>query len=143
MLGGSLRSITSRIFPFVEGDRAAMLFSSRAPNADSISCVIEFQVRSQEICSRKVSTRSSHPDSLQSSFIAASAAATNSATVSAILTKRSCPYGRTTSRIEVDTTGLPAARYSGVLVGLMKRVDSLRAKGNKATSHPAIYAGNS
>ncbi len=47
------------------------------------------------------------------------------------------PYGRTTSRIEVDTTGLPAARYSGVLVGLMKRVASLRANGSSATSQPA------
>ena len=31
----------------------------------------------------------------------------------------------------------PAARYSGVFVGLMKRVASLRANGISATSHPA------
>jgi hypothetical protein len=53
------------------------------------------------------------------------------------------PYGRTTSRIDVDTIGLPAAMYSGVLVGLMKRVASLRAKGSSATSQPAMYRGNS
>ena len=32
----------------------------------------------------------------------------------------------------------PAARYSGVFVGLMNRVDSLRANGSHATSHPAM-----
>jgi hypothetical protein len=40
--------------------------------------------------------------------------------------------------MDVDTTGFPAARYSGVFVGLMKRVASLRANGNIATSHPAM-----
>jgi hypothetical protein len=47
-------------------------------------------------------------------------------------------YGRTTSRIEVDTTGLPAAKYSGVFVGLMKRVDSFLANGIIATSQLAM-----
>jgi len=46
-------------------------------------------------------------------------------------------YGSITSAIPVETTGRPAARYSGVLVGLMKRVDSLRANGSSATSQPA------
>lgn len=41
-----------------------------------------------------------------------------------------------TSLIGVETTGLPAARYSGVLVGLMKRVESLIANGINATSQP-------
>jgi hypothetical protein len=40
--------------------------------------------------------------------------------------------------MDVETTGRPAARYSGVLVGLMNRVASLRAKGSNATSHPAM-----
>ena len=53
------------------------------------------------------------------------------------------PYGRTTSRMDVETTGHPAARYSGVFVGLMKRVDSLRANGSTATSHPLRYDGSS
>ena len=65
-------------------------------------------------------------------------ASTKSSGVSAMRASRSSPYGRTTSGIDVDTTGLPAARYSGVFVGLMKRVASLRAKGSIATSQPAI-----
>ena len=40
-------------------------------------------------------------------------------------------------RSAVETTGRPPARYSGVLVGLMKRVASLMAKGISATSQPA------
>ncbi len=36
-----------------------------------------------------------------------------------------------------DTPGSPAARYSGVFVGLMKRVASFRANGSIATSQPA------
>ena len=43
----------------------------------------------------------------------------------------------------MDTTGLPAAMYSGVLVGLMNRVASLRANGSRATSQPAMYPGSS
>ena len=39
--------------------------------------------------------------------------------------------------VGVDTTGSPAARNSGVLVGLMKRVLSFRAKGMKPASQPA------
>jgi hypothetical protein len=46
------------------------------------------------------------------------------------------PYGSTTSRIAVDTTGFPAARYSSVFVGLMNRVASFSANGMIATSHP-------
>jgi len=45
--------------------------------------------------------------------------------------------------MEVETTGLPAAKYSGVLVGLMKRVDSFLANGISATSQPAMYRGKS
>ena len=74
--------------------------------------------------------------------MAASAATTKSSGESAMCTTPLSPYGRTTSRIEVDTTGLPAARYSGVLVGLMKRVASLRANGSSATSQPAMYDGS-
>ena len=42
----------------------------------------------------------------------------------------------------VDTTGLPAARYSGVFVGLMNLVAAFMAKGIMATSHPAMYCGS-
>ena len=59
---------------------------------------------------------------------ACSAASTNRAGSSATRTKPSRPYGSTTSVIEVETTGRPAARYSGVLVGLMKRVDTVSGK---------------
>ena len=45
--------------------------------------------------------------------------------------------------MDVETTGLPAAMYSGVLVGLMNRVASFRANGSSATSQPARYCGNS
>ena len=37
----------------------------------------------------------------------------------------------------------PAARYSGVFVGLMKRVASFRANGRMATSQPLRYDGSS
>ena len=43
----------------------------------------------------------------------------------------------------VDTTGRPAARYSGVFVGLMKRVASFSANGISATSQRAMVAGSS
>jgi hypothetical protein len=43
----------------------------------------------------------------------------------------------------VETTGRPAARYSGVFVGLMNRVASFRANGRIATSQPDRYAGSS
>jgi hypothetical protein len=41
-----------------------------------------------------------------------------------------------TSVIGVETTGRPPARYSGVLVGEMNFVESLIAKGIRATSQP-------
>ena len=44
---------------------------------------------------------------------------------------RAAVVAATTSRIEVDTTGSPAARYSGVLVGLMYRVASLMREGHQ------------
>jgi hypothetical protein len=53
-------------------------------------------------------------------------------------TSPSCPQPRPTSRMGDEMVRLPAARYSGVLVGLMKRVDSLSAKKSAATSHPAM-----
>ena len=45
---------------------------------------------------------------------------------------------RTTSAIGVETTGFPAARYSGVFVGLMYLVAAFIANGIIATSHPAM-----
>ena len=52
------------------------------------------------------------------------------------------PYGRTTSRIAVDTTGFPAAMYSNTFVGLIILVESFRANGSRATSHPARKFGS-
>ena len=74
------------------------------------------------------------------SMVAASAALTKSETVSAMRTSFISPYGRTTSVIDVDTTGFPPARYSGVFDGLMKRVESLWANGRMATSQPPRYS---
>ena len=62
---------------------------------------------------------------------AAMQAATNSSGVRAMRT--TSPYRLATSLIAVLTTGLPAAMYSSVLVGLMKRVDSFRANGSRPT----------
>ena len=45
-------------------------------------------------------------------------------------------YCPTTSATGVETIGLWAAMYSRVLVGLMKRVASFRAKGIMHTSKP-------
>ena len=53
------------------------------------------------------------------------------------------PNIRTTSRTDVETTRRPAARYSGVFVGLMNRVESLCANGSSATSQPDRYRGRS
>jgi hypothetical protein len=39
--------------------------------------------------------------------------------------------------MDVETTGRPPARYSGVFVGLMYSVAAFRANGMIATSHPA------
>lgn len=47
-------------------------------------------------------------------------------------------YGSATSHIGADTTGLPAARYSGVFVGLIYRVGAFNANGSIATSQCAI-----
>src|ERR1044071_6743531 len=96
------------------------------------------QVLSQEVCARYSSTRRSQSAPRPRPSRADSTAATNSSGLSAMLTSPVSPYGRTTSRIEVETTGLPAARYSGVFVGLMNLVASLRAKSSKATSQPAM-----
>ena len=67
-------------------------------------------------------------------------AATKADASSTIATRS--PNIDTTSRIGVLTIGLPAAMYSRVLVGLMKRVDSLRANGISATSQPATSCGS-
>ena len=45
--------------------------------------------------------------------------------------------------IGVLTIGLPAAMYSSVFVGLMKRVDSFSANGSRHTSQPARNRGRS
>ena len=58
--------------------------------------------------------------------------------VSAMCARPMSPYVRTTSAMGVETTGLPAARYSGVFVGLMYWVAALSANGIIATSHPAM-----
>ena len=51
---------------------------------------------------------------------------------------RSC---RTTSAIGVETTGRPAARYSGVFVGLMNRVALFQANGIIARPSPTVRRG--
>src|SRR6185295_6795984 len=115
-----------------EVERADRLFSI----ASLIKSDISAQVLSQEMFSRNASTLFNHsvfPVSV-SSF---SAAAIKSSAVSAISTSFNSPYGLTTSRIEVEIVGLPAAKYSGVFVGLMKRVDSFRANNRSAMSQPA------
>src|SRR6185295_7769626 len=104
--------------------------------ASSIKSDISAQVLSQEMVSRNASTLFNHSE-FPVSVSSYSAAAINSSAVSAISTSFNSPYGLTTSRIEVEIVGLPAAKYSGVLVGLMKRVDSLRANNRSAMSQPA------
>src|SRR4051794_18228956 len=97
---------------------------------------ILLQVMSHDILAKKASARrSSLP---RGSTKAASQAAMKWLGVSAMRARPSTEYGRTTSRMEVETTGLPAARYSGVFVGLMKRVASFLANGIRATSQPAM-----
>ncbi len=95
---------------------------------------ISSQVRSQEISASRPSTARSHSAcGLPRARANASAKAGGP---SAMSTGPASPQSRTTSRTGVDTTGKPAARNSGVLVGLMKRVLSLRAKGMKPASQP-------
>jgi hypothetical protein len=72
---------------------------------------------------------------------AASHASAKAGSPSAIAT--TCAYWRATSAMGVLTTGRSAARYSSVFVGLMKRVDSLSAKGSRHTSHCATRSGSS
>jgi uracil-DNA glycosylase len=80
------------------------------------SCMAD-QVASHDSPFRKSSTRARH--SASGACSARSRQATNSAGSSAICTNARSPYGCTTSRIDVETTGRPAARYYGVFVGLM------------------------
>src|SRR5687767_11915998 len=125
--------------PLVSGQTAAALVvpasAADPPHASSINRPIWRHVPSQDVSRRNASA--SLCRLAASSAIAAVHARTNPATSSAMRARRRSPYGLTTSRIDVETTGLPAARYSGVLVGLMNRVDSLRANGSSATSQPA------
>ena len=51
----------------------------------------------------------------------------------AIATTPALPHSATTSAIGVEITGLPPARYSGVLVGLMNRVARFLANGSSAS----------
>src|SRR5687767_14860706 len=73
----------------------------------------------------------------RSRCIMRSHAVTKASGVEATATPSRSPYWRITSAIGVLTTGRPAARYSGVLVGLMNFVAALIANGIRATSHPA------
>src|SRR5919202_2312090 len=100
----------------------------------SISRLMRCHVRSHDMLCSRASTLSSR--SLPSSHMAARTAATKASVVSAMCTNPCCPYGLTTSWIDVDTTDLPTAKYSGILVGLMKRVAALWANGKRATSQP-------
>ena len=109
---------------------------SRWAVAREISWFIRWKVSSHDRAPSAWSTSFSHSPWIRDSARAWSQAATNSTWVEATFTASRSPKWRTTSMIGVETTGRPAARYSGVLVGLMKRVDSLMAKGIKATSQP-------
>src|SRR4051812_9063260 len=103
---------------------------------------MEDQTASHDIVSRKASARSRHFIPIVKA-IAPEMASTNSSAFEAMRAKPSSPYGRTTSRTGVETTGNPAERNSGVFVGLIKRVESFIANGMMATSQPAKYAGRS
>src|SRR5205807_6925679 len=104
------------------------------------------QVWSQDVRASILSTESSQELLVRAapacSARQASTAAMKSTTPLAIRTRPRSPYGRTTSWIGVDTTGLPAARYSGVFVGLMNFVEAFCANGNIATSQLARYEGS-
>ena len=108
----------------------------------AICCSIALAVVSQEVfesTSRIFEILSKRSTSDQRK--ARSQAAIKSACVSPRCTI--CPYGSATSVIGVLTMGRSAAMYSRVLVGLMKRVASLRANGSRHTSHPVRYCGSS
>ena len=95
------------------------------------------KVASQLSVASMWSAASRHPVELPRAIASASVqAAMKPGRSAAIRTASVSPYWRITSRIAVETTGRPPARYSGVLVGLMKRVASLIAKGISATSQP-------
>src|SRR5690606_4538507 len=93
------------------------------------------QVLSHDWFFRKLSTSLSH-FRLSVAFISCSMERIKPSTEPLMWTRFLIPYGFMTSCIGVETTGTPAARYSGVLVGLIKRVDSFKAKGISATSQP-------
>src|ERR1700686_5299784 len=84
------------------------------------------QTESQERLFKNSYARSRHFRHM-STDMACSEAAMNSSGEWAVQAIPSSPYGRTTSRIAVETTGSPAERYSGVFVGLMKGVPSFSA----------------
>src|SRR6185369_9995547 len=101
-----------------------------------INPFISLYVLSHDVADKNASTRESqYSESPTRSILFA--AAINSSAVDAISTSFISPYGLTTSRIGVEITGFPAARYSGVFVGLIKRVDSFSANGINAMSQPA------
>src|SRR5687768_9384861 len=99
-------------------------------------------VLSQEPVERRWLTLISHRSSLLTVSERSKAAANPSASL-AIETSPSSPYGRTTSATGDETIRIPAARNSGVLVGLINRVASLIANGIIPACHPARYAGKS
>src|SRR5947209_3780483 len=92
-------------------------------------------VRSHDVCVRRASTFASRFAELRVGSDD-EIWRMNSSGLSAIATRPSSPYGSTTSVIGVETAGRPAARYSGVFVGLIKRVDSFRANGSSPRSQP-------
>jgi hypothetical protein len=111
-------------------------------HTESISSRMARAVASQEVFASAASARCLRPAASSSDSASdASHAAMKPACESAIRTIPS--KHSTTSLIGVLTLGLPAAMYSSVLVGLMKRVESLSANGSRHTSHCATSPGRS
>src|SRR4051794_17324498 len=104
--------------------------------AQGRSSRIRAYVASQELRSSTWSTLDSHSGSSRCERTLSSAP-TNSQGDAAISTNPVAPQFLATSGTGVETTLRPAARYSGVLVGLIKRVAPFKAKGMKVASQPA------
>src|SRR3954468_9403008 len=71
--------------------------------------------------------------------------ATLTAAMNSSALRATCTIGvklRTTSGTAVETTGLPAAMYSSVFVGLIYRVASFNAKGIRQTSNDFKSGGS-
>src|SRR3954454_20596942 len=94
------------------------------------------QILSQLAAASRLSTSPGQRSGSWATRSASSIAAANADGLAAIQTAFTWPYCGSTSTMGGETTGGPAAKYSGVLVGLMNRVASLRAKGIRATSQP-------